>query len=73
MTVTAASEALKIGERGIYYAKEVIAEGTEEEIADCDSSKISPQTISKKIRARNKPTKTGGGADRQARNRPRSP
>jgi hypothetical protein len=33
MTVTKASKALKVGERGIFHAKHVIAEGTEEEIA----------------------------------------
>ncbi len=33
MTVTAASKALKVGERGIYHANVVIKEGTDEEIA----------------------------------------
>ena len=58
-SVTAVSKELEIGERGVYQAKIVIEEGTEEEIADCDSGKASPQTTAKKIRARNKPPKTG--------------
>ncbi len=33
VTVTVASKALKVGERGIYHAKDVLAGGTPEEIA----------------------------------------
>ena len=40
MTVTVASKALNVGERGIYHARVVVEEGTEEEIADCDSSNL---------------------------------
>ena len=59
MTVTLASKALNVGGRGIYHARIVLSEGTPEEIADCDSGKIAVATTSKKIRARNKPPKTG--------------
>ncbi len=59
VTVTMASKALKVGQRGIQYGKVVLLEGTPEEIADCDSGKASPFTIGKKIRARTKPPKSG--------------
>lgn len=59
MAVSKASEVLKVSARGIQYGKVVLSEGTPGEIADCDSGKTSPYTIGKKIRARNKPAKTG--------------
>ncbi len=69
-TVTAASKALKVGERGIYEAKIVLSQGTSEEIAGCDSGKIAVTTTAKKIRARNKPPKTGTVAP-SAKSKPR--
>ncbi len=37
VTVTNASKTLGVGERGIYHAKNVLENGTPEEIAACDS------------------------------------
>ncbi len=65
-TVIKASKVLNVGERGIRYAKIVLEEGTEDEIADCDSAKASPQTTAKKIRLSNYRTPSQGPRTRKA-------
>ena len=42
MTVTLASKALNVGERGIYHARLVLEKGTPEEIADYARARPAP-------------------------------
>ena len=44
MTVTLASKALNVGERGIYHARLVLEKGTPEEIADYARARPAPWT-----------------------------
>ncbi len=55
-TVTAASKALKVGERGIYHAKDVLAGGAPEEIA------APPQEPRKPLVGTRKPRRSGASS-----------
>ncbi len=52
MSVTKASKQIEVGERGVYHAINVIANGTPEEISRCDAAAVAVPSASKKITRR---------------------
>ena len=52
VSIEAVCKALNVGERGIYHARNILENGTPEEIAACDSGEAAITTTSKKISAR---------------------